>query len=107
MELVAHQQLIDGWKVQQAGMCGGLRRRFLAADTADDQRRSGSGSAAQAGTTGPGQFGKAGAAQVKFIVARLATDQAAQRQQHTKCRLQEASGLEQAGMRYSVTAPLP
>lgn len=78
-------------------MRGRLRRCFLAAAAADDQGRVRQRQrTTQAGTTGPGQFGKAGAAHIEIIMARIAADQAAEWQQDaqqcagdTGCRMQE------------------
>ena len=56
MELVADQQLVDRWQVQQAGVGSRLWRYLLAAAATDDQRGVGQRQrAAQAGTACPGR----------------------------------------------------
>ena len=107
VELVTHQQLIDGWKVQQAGMCGGLRRRSRQLPQTI-RAASGNGSA-QRRQARPAQGSSARQARHRSRSSWPGSPHTRQRSgsstRSAACR--RRVDLNRTGMHYSVIAPRP
>ena len=107
VELVTHQQLIDGWKVQQAGMCGGLRRRSRGSCRRRSGRRPAT-AARNAGRRGRPRVvrrGRRGTGRDHHGPDRRIPGSSGSSTRSAACR--RRVDLNRTGMHYSVIAPGP